>query len=210
MAHEALIEAWPRLRSWIDDNRDGIRMHRHLTSAASAWAELGRDEGELYRGARLSATLSWMGDSAPDLSDLERDFVDGAVAMSDAELRQHVRVNRRLRILVAASVVGLIVAVVGTVLAVSQAKKADRGRAAAEASQLVATVRRPAEPFGVRPAPARSWRPIAVPRRRRRRACCSTPSLKIPGLTVEETSVHANTHREHTDLSQRWGPRRDR
>ena len=61
--------------------------------------------------------------------------------MSDAELRQHVRVNRRLRILVAASVVGLIIAVVGTVLAVSQARKADLGRAAAEASQLVATVR---------------------------------------------------------------------
>ena len=65
MAHEALIEAWPRLSSWIDDNRDGIRMHRHLTSAASAWAELGRDDGELYRGARLSATLSWMGGSLP-------------------------------------------------------------------------------------------------------------------------------------------------
>ncbi|MEY2523646.1 MAG: hypothetical protein QOJ66_2211, partial [Ilumatobacteraceae bacterium] len=141
MAHEALIEAWPRLRSWIDDNRDGIRIHRHLTSSASAWAELGRDDGELYRGVRLSATLSWIGDSAPDLSDLERDFVDGAVAMSDAELRQHVRVNRRLRVLVGASVVGLIVAVTGTVLAVSQANKADRGRAAAEASQLVATVR---------------------------------------------------------------------
>jgi WD40 repeat protein len=141
MAHEALIEAWPRLRSWIDDNRDGIRMHRHLTSAASAWTELGRDEGELYRGVRLSATLSWMGDAAPDLSDLERDFVDAAVAMSERELRQHVRANRRLRVLVGASIVGLIVAGGGTVVAVNQAKKADRGRAAAEASQLVVTVR---------------------------------------------------------------------
>ena len=141
MAHEALIEAWPRLMSWIDDNRDGIHLHRHLTSAASAWAELGRDEGELYRGARLSVALSWVDGSAPDLSDLERDFVDAAVAMSETEIREHMRANRRLRILVVASVVGLIVAAAGTVLAVSQAKKAERRRAAAEAAQLVVTVR---------------------------------------------------------------------
>jgi DNA-binding SARP family transcriptional activator/WD40 repeat protein len=141
MAHEALIEAWPRLRSWIDDNRDGIRLHRHLTAAASAWAELGHDEGELYRGARLSAALSWIADAAPDLSDLERDFVDAAVGVSETELRRHVRANRRLRILVALSVVGVLVAATATVLAVSKADDADRGRAQAEAAQLVLTVR---------------------------------------------------------------------
>ena len=141
IAHEALIESWPRLKSWIDDDRDGIRMHRHLTSAASAWDELGRDEGELYRGARLSSAISWINDAQPDLSDHERDFIDAAVEVSEAQLRQQVRANRRLRILVAASVVGLIVAAVGTVVAVSQAKKADRGRATAEATQLAEVVR---------------------------------------------------------------------
>ena len=141
IAHEALIVAWPRLRSWIDDDRDGIRMHRHLTSAATAWDELGRDEGELYRGARLSAVLSWVGDAAPDLSDLERDFIDAAVAMSDTHLRQQMRTNRRLRILAAASIAGVVVAAVGIVLAISKANDADRRRAQAEAAQLVVTTR---------------------------------------------------------------------
>jgi DNA-binding SARP family transcriptional activator/WD40 repeat protein len=141
IAHEALIESWPRLRSWIDDDRDGIRMHRHLTSAASAWDELGRDEGELYRGARLAAALSWINDAQPDLSHHERDFIDAAFEVSGDQLRQQVRANRRLRILVAASVVGVIVAAVGTVVAVSQAKKADRGRSTAEATQLAEMVR---------------------------------------------------------------------
>jgi DNA-binding SARP family transcriptional activator/WD40 repeat protein len=141
MAHEALIEAWPRLRSWIDDNRDGIRMHRHLTSAAIAWDELGRDEGELYRGARLTSALSWLDDAAPDLSDLERAFLDAGVGMSEAQLRQQMRSNRRLRILVAASVVGVIAAAVGTLQAISKANDADRGRREAEAAQLVVTAR---------------------------------------------------------------------
>lgn len=141
IVHEALIGAWPRLRSWIDDDREGIRTHRHLTSTASAWAELGRDQGELYRGARLSAALSWLGDATPDLSNLERDFVDASVTMSETQLRQQVRANQRLRILVAASVLGVIIAAAGTAVAISKANDADRRRAEAEAAQLVATIR---------------------------------------------------------------------
>ena len=141
IAHEALIDSWPRLRSWIDDDREGIRIHRHLTVAAAAWDELGRDDGDVYRGARLSAALSWIDDVQPDLSTLERSFVDAAVAFSEKQLRQQARVNRRLRILVAASVVGALVAVAGTVFAVGQARKADKGRAVAEAAQLVEAVR---------------------------------------------------------------------
>jgi DNA-binding SARP family transcriptional activator/WD40 repeat protein len=140
IAHEALIDAWPRLRSWIDDDREGIRLHRHLTSSASAWAELGRDDGELYRGARLSAALAWIADAAPDLSSLERKFVDASVDAGERELRAQQRTNRRLRMLVAASIVGVIVAGVATALAIRTARDADRGRAEAEAARLVATI----------------------------------------------------------------------
>ncbi|MFC8519530.1 hypothetical protein [Streptomyces sp. NPDC057257] len=54
LAHEALIAAWPRLRTWIDESRERLRVHRRLTEAASAWVELGRDAGALYRGIRLT------------------------------------------------------------------------------------------------------------------------------------------------------------
>ena len=183
IAHEALIAAWPRLRTWIDDDRDGIRTHRHLTSAASAWAELGHDEGELYRGARLSAALSWIADTTPDLSDLERDFIDAGVGMSETQLRQQVRANRRLKILVAASIVGVVVAAIGIVQAASQAKKADRGRAEAEAAQLVVSVR------GQPNLSASAMLQLAVEADRR----ASTPATKgllldaiaqVPGVTA--------------------------
>ncbi len=55
VAHEALIREWPRLRSWLDDDRDGLRIHRHLTETAATWIASDRDDGELYRGGRLEA-----------------------------------------------------------------------------------------------------------------------------------------------------------
>jgi WD40 repeat protein len=55
LAHEALITAWPRLRAWIDAERDRLRVHRSLSEAARTWQELGRENAALYAGSRLSA-----------------------------------------------------------------------------------------------------------------------------------------------------------
>ncbi|MEV0219995.1 hypothetical protein [Streptomyces sp. NPDC050704] len=54
LAHEALITCWPRLRRWIDEERERLRHHRHLTDATRLWLEHDRDPGALYRGARLA------------------------------------------------------------------------------------------------------------------------------------------------------------
>ncbi|MFJ8443542.1 nSTAND1 domain-containing NTPase [Kitasatospora griseola] len=43
LAHEALLTAWPRLRTWIDEDRDRIQQHRRLTEAALTWQALGHD-----------------------------------------------------------------------------------------------------------------------------------------------------------------------
>src|SRR5213075_339432 len=34
VAHEALIRQWPRLRQWLDDDREGLRVLRRVTNAA--------------------------------------------------------------------------------------------------------------------------------------------------------------------------------
>jgi len=34
VAHEALIREWPTLREWLAEDREGLRLHRHLTEAA--------------------------------------------------------------------------------------------------------------------------------------------------------------------------------
>ena len=59
VAHEALIREWPTLREWLNQDREGLRLHRHLTEAAYEWELLGRDPGALYRGAHLAQAREW-------------------------------------------------------------------------------------------------------------------------------------------------------
>src|SRR5688572_30475275 len=59
VAHEALIREWPTLRSWLEDNREGLRLHRHLTEAAQEWIVMNRESDVLYRGARLAQAREW-------------------------------------------------------------------------------------------------------------------------------------------------------
>ncbi|WP_331732147.1 hypothetical protein [Streptomyces sp. NBC_00989] len=119
LAHEALITAWPRLREWIDRDRELLRRRRLLTEAATAWEQLDRDAGALYRGARLTAAEEVFADPArPDrLTLLERAFLTASLQARDDEQRDLARTNRRLRSLTAALAALLVMAVVAAGLA---------------------------------------------------------------------------------------------
>ena len=75
VAHEALIREWPTLRGWIEEDREGLRLHRHLTLAAEAWERRGGDPAELYRGTRLIQASAWAEAHADRLSGMERTFL---------------------------------------------------------------------------------------------------------------------------------------
>ena len=75
VTHEALIREWPLLRDWLDEDREGLRVHRHLTVAAVEWERLERDPGELYRGARLASAAEWSEAHGELLNLLEREFL---------------------------------------------------------------------------------------------------------------------------------------
>jgi WD40 repeat protein/DNA-binding SARP family transcriptional activator len=85
VAHEALIREWPALREWLSADRDGLRLHRHLTESAEAWDDLDRDPGELYRGARLIQALEWAEAHPDDLNALERSFLQASRQQADQE-----------------------------------------------------------------------------------------------------------------------------
>ncbi|MFB7928237.1 helix-turn-helix domain-containing protein [Streptomyces sp. NPDC056039] len=132
MAHEALITAWPRLRGWIEDDRERLRVHRDLTEAAHAWEELGREEGALCRGSRLAAAQEHFG-GAPreDLTDLEQAFLDAS--------RVHERKGRRrYRLVLGAVTAALCLALVAAGLAVGQWESAVSAQHVAQSRQLAA------------------------------------------------------------------------
>jgi len=85
VAHEALIREWPTLRGWLEESRDGLRLHRHLTRAAEGWMRQGRDPGELYRGARLAQALEWAQDQPDELNAFEREFLEASRAHVEIE-----------------------------------------------------------------------------------------------------------------------------
>lgn len=85
VAHEALIREWPTLRNWLDENREGLRLHRHLTETAQEWETLGRDPGVLYRGARLAQAVEWSHAHEEDLNLLERSFLEASQALESQE-----------------------------------------------------------------------------------------------------------------------------
>ena len=129
VAHEALLREWPRLRDWLREDAEGTQLHHHLIQAARDWEERGRDRGELYRGARLSAALDWTGSRDPALNQLERDFL--------ASSREaHLRELRRLRALLAGALVLVVVALIAGVIAYVQRGSAQRAAGTADAQRL--------------------------------------------------------------------------
>jgi hypothetical protein len=70
VAHEALLREWPRLRGWLEEDREEIVALGHLREAAAGWAGLNHDPGALYRGARLDTALQLAGSGARTLPPL--------------------------------------------------------------------------------------------------------------------------------------------
>ncbi|MFD9980159.1 hypothetical protein ACFWZJ_07200 [Streptomyces massasporeus] len=59
ITHEALLHAWPRLRDWIDEDRQGNLLRQRLEEDGRAWEESNRDNALLYRGSRLEQAHGW-------------------------------------------------------------------------------------------------------------------------------------------------------
>ncbi|MBD9727810.1 PD40 domain-containing protein [Streptomyces sp. ID-01-6.2a] len=126
LAHEALITAWPRLRGWIEEDRDRLRAHRQLTEAARSWEELGRDVGALYRGSRLVRAREYFAGPGhtDDLTDQEAAFLAAGLGALEQEERVKARTTRRLRVLVTSLACLLALALTATAVAYWQRQSA--------------------------------------------------------------------------------------
>ncbi|MEV2273144.1 nSTAND1 domain-containing NTPase [Nonomuraea africana] len=160
LAHEALIESWPRLRGWVDEGRDRLRTHRQLTEAAKAWEAHGRDAGLLYRGTRLAVVdkLFIEPGDRDDLTPLERNFVHASAALARRTSRRRVAVSAVLVVLLVASMAAAGVAIRQAGLADDRLEEATARLAARRAASL-----RMSDPKLARRLSAAAWRIAQVP-----------------------------------------------
>jgi WD40 repeat protein len=87
--HEALIQHWGRLRSWMESNRDFRVWQERLRVAMQQWEANRRDRDSLLRGASLAEAEEWLSQRKTDLGATERAFISEGTTL---QLR-----NRRLK-----------------------------------------------------------------------------------------------------------------
>ncbi|MFD7844017.1 hypothetical protein ACFV4K_13930 [Nocardia sp. NPDC059764] len=100
LAHEIVLDAWPRLRGWIDDDREGHLVRQRLVADAAEWLAAERSRALLYREGRLASA---------------REHRRGLSGTGGEFLGASIRAERRVRGIRAGMVLGVVVLLVAAV-----------------------------------------------------------------------------------------------
>lgn len=75
VAHEAIISNWPRLKGWLNENRDMLLKHKFIENATKEWIRNNKDESYYLSKAGLKSAISFSNDYNEILHDTENDFI---------------------------------------------------------------------------------------------------------------------------------------
>lgn len=126
LAHEALLEFWPRLREWREQDRELLLMHARLAAAARTWERQQHSVDFLLATGKPLADARALLAGGMRLSPLEATFVDASE-----------RRSRRFKRLRAAAIAGLCVLTVLAGLGAYRATvESDRARTQAMTAQM--------------------------------------------------------------------------
>ncbi len=134
VSHEALLREWPRLRSWIDDQRESLILGRRFRAAMGEWENNERDDDYLLGGGRLASFVGWAETSS--LTPGERDFYDASRTREEAEASARLRRRRTLTAIFGAFA---LVGVTLGAIALFQASRAEANASVARARELLAS-----------------------------------------------------------------------
>jgi WD40 repeat protein len=132
LVHEALLDAWPRLRRWRQDDAEVARLRDQLRAAARQWDERARPRGLLWRGDALDEYRLWRPRYGGALTGREEAF-------AGASLADAARGRRHRRWLYGGALGVLAVAAVALLAIATEAR---RSRVTAETSRKLAEVSR--------------------------------------------------------------------
>src|SRR5947207_8083837 len=136
LAHDVLLDAWPRLRGWLEEDQSSLVLYGQLAEDTARWQQEGKDPARLYRGVQLAAAREaarvWAADPGryPALPAAEAEFLR-------ASGRAGTRRRRGRGTLAGALVLLLFGALAGAGLAVRSARDdASRQRTEATSARL--------------------------------------------------------------------------
>jgi tetratricopeptide (TPR) repeat protein/energy-coupling factor transporter ATP-binding protein EcfA2 len=78
LAHEALIHAWERLRSYLDADRDFLLWRQRLNFMMDEWKYSGFDRGALLRRVPLAEATRFADERAEQLNEAELEFIEAS------------------------------------------------------------------------------------------------------------------------------------
>ncbi|UTM38207.1 WD40 repeat domain-containing protein [Rhodococcus sp. D-6] len=142
LIHDAVIDAWPRLKSWIQQDRAGAALRQQIEADASTWLGSGRNRELLYQRGRMDVVseqnphLAMAG--TPEGRRGPVALSPTAVAFLDASRRQIARETRTRRVGITAMALSTIIAFVMTGLAWDAKSRAETARSTAQFQQIVA------------------------------------------------------------------------
>ncbi|MFE4977671.1 hypothetical protein ACFRAR_36880 [Kitasatospora sp. NPDC056651] len=93
LSHQALAQAWPRLRGWLAEGREVLGEQLRLTTAARGWAAADRDPELLYRGVRLEELMRRVTAGELAAAGVERAFLAASARAVVADRRRAQRQN---------------------------------------------------------------------------------------------------------------------
>ncbi len=149
VAHEALIRRWERLREWLTESRNDVRLERELLNAALEWEAATKDKSYLMQGNRLLTFEEWAESTNLRLNELELEFLSASLAARDEqEAIERARQERErelerqkarnMRIAAAIFGVAAVIAVILSLFAFDQRNQAEEQRSIAEEQRVIA------------------------------------------------------------------------
>jgi CHASE3 domain sensor protein len=106
ITHEALLRTWPRLKQWLDEDRELLLARGRVAAAASRWDLEGRRHDLLLgRGKPLEEARVLLAGPDAGLSETERAFVHACVARANLGRRRRNAIVAAIVVLAFASAV---------------------------------------------------------------------------------------------------------
>src|SRR6516165_4112571 len=107
VAHEALLREWQRVREWLKENREFLRMRDRLDSSLKLWLSRGKHTDDLLEpGLHLAEGEKLLKDFGPSLSREQTDYIYTSIA--ERNRRKQAQARIRYAVMAAISVLAIV------------------------------------------------------------------------------------------------------